>query len=247
MTLSGLPLVLLPGWGFTPAVWKPVIAELVQLGVQRHRILTPNLPFHPQNTLAQTLGPFIQALPGHAHLIGWSLGGELALALAQAFPERLASLTLVSSTPCFMNRADWSDGQPDALLDDFDQRLAADPAALLKRFSMLIRHGDSGAGRDRVLGETLALANDTDPSRLAAGLSLLRDIDLRATVCAITMPTLLIHGTQDAVVPIVAAEWLAKNIEKATLLEIHNASHALPLTHSHPTARAIVNLTETRA
>lgn len=238
-----LPCVMLPGWGYTPAVWNPVIAELEQLGIPRHRILTPGLPAKPHQTLVQTLSPLIRAFPERTHLIGWSLGGALALALTQAMPQQVASLTLISSTPCFMNRADWVNGQPTALLDDFDQRLAADPAALRKRFSMLIRHGDREAGRNHALCETLARTNDADPIRLAAGLSLLREIDLRNAAVTVKTPTLLLHGTNDAVVPMSAARWLHQTISSSTLRQIDHASHALPVTHSHQVSVAIAAMT----
>ena len=140
-----------------------------------------------------------------------------------------------------MNRTDWSAGQPASLIDDFDQRLATNPTALLKRFSMLIRHGDAEAGRDRALAEVLSQMNDTDSDRLAAGLSLLREIDLRAAAATIQTPTLLIHGKQDAVVPFAASEWLARTLSRAELLEIGNASHALPLTHAADTANWIAD------
>ena len=231
MNIQADPIVLLPGWSFTPTVWEPLIAALDQRGIHRDRLLTPELPLEQRLTLAQRLDDLGSRLPARAHLIGWSLGGELALAWAQRMPERTASLTLLSSTPCFMNRSDWSAGQSATLLDDFDQRLAANPAALLKRFSMLIRHGDAEAGRDRTLADDLARMNELDPGRLATGLSLLREIDLRATAGTIKVPTLLIHGKQDAVVPIAASEWLEQALSHAELLEIDHASHALPVTH----------------
>ena len=227
MTTQGTPIVLLHGWGFTPAVWEPLIEALVAHGIARSRIQTPSLPLDAGLSFAQILAAL---LPTRAHVVGWSLGGELALALAQRSPSRVASLTLISSTPCFMNRDDWVAGQPASLLDDFDQRLAADPAALLKRFATLIRHGDAKASRDRSLAEYLAQAYETDPARLAAGLQLLRQVDLRTDSAAMSVPLMLVHGTRDAVTPLPAAQWLQQQT-RATLHRIEGASHALPLTH----------------
>lgn len=228
--MPATPIVLLHGWGFTPAIWHPLIEALVAHGIARSRIQTPSLPLHAGLSFVQILAALAALLPTRGHVVGWSLGGELALALAQRSPSRVASLTLISSTPCFMNRDDWVAGQPASLLDDFDQRLAADPAALLKRFATLIRHGDAKASRDRSLAEYLAQAYETDPARLAAGLQLLRQIDLRTTASDLSLPTRLLHGTQDAVTPIPAAEWLQQQT-RATLHRVEDASHALPLTH----------------
>lgn len=247
MNTRATPIVLLHGWGFTPEVWNPLANTLVKLGLQRERILTPALPLQPQQSFAQTIETLAASLPPRVHLLGWSLGGELALALAQAHPERVISLTMIGSTPCFMNRDGWTAGQPTTLLDDFDQRLAANPSALLKRFSMLIRHGDTEASRDRSLADTLAAMNETEVGPLAAGLTLLRETDLRAIAPLITIPTRIIHGTQDAVTPLAAAAWLQQSMPDATLHAIDGASHALPLTHGDELARLIVAMTETPA
>lgn len=234
MTTRTDPIILLHGWGFTPAVWTPMMDALTQRGFNREGLSAPALPL-ASGDLSQTIQALIPLLPTRAHVVGWSLGGELALALTNHAPERVASLTLVASTPCFMNRADWSLGQPESLLDDFVQRLADNPASLLKRFSTLIRHGDAIAGRDRNLAERLAQTQESDPAKLAGGLRLLRDIDLRTRASATAAATQLIHGAADAVVSVAAAEWLAQRLG-APLHPYENASHALPLTHTEQIA-----------
>lgn len=238
-------IVLLHGWGFTPAIWAPLIDALTSRGIKRDQIHTPALPLHASG-LHDCQQALVDMLPPDAHLVGWSLGGELALSLALIAPERWASLTLISSTPCFLNRGTWAAGQPAMLLDDFDQRLADDPAALLKRFSMLIRHGDADAARNRNLATELQTLHDADPVRLATGLSLLRDIDLRRDVQPLGIPCQLIHGTQDAVTPFAAAEWLHPRLG-ADLHGVDGASHALPITHPAQIVSLLVALTELRA
>lgn len=240
MTPHRSPIVLLPGWGFTPAVWDQLVVALTQRGIQRDDLLTPALPLGSHLTLAQRLQDLLMHLPASMHLVGWSLGGELALALAQSCQERCVSMTLISSTPCFSHRHDWPAGQPTALLDDFDQRLAADPLALLKRFAKLICHGDREASRNQALGEAIAAMQDADQTRLSTGLQLLRELDLRAGVPAIRTPTLLIHGAHDAVVPLTATAWLEQTLDQPTCLKIEGASHALPLTHCNDIADAVV-------
>ena len=245
MSAQTAKVILLHGWGFTPAIWTPVADALIRHGFNPDQIFAPRLPL-ASGDLSQTLAALTRLIPERAHLVGWSLGGELAMALTDTMPKYLASLSLIASTPCFMNRHDWSLGQSESLLDDFDQRLADNPAALLKRFSILIRHGDAAAGRDRVLADTLAQANEPDPVRLTHGLQLLRDIDLRLSVSAATPPTLLLHGTADAVVPIAAAAWLAER-PNVSLTPIESASHALPLTHGVQIADALRHVIEQSA
>jgi len=235
------PIVLLHGWGFSPGIWSAVIEQLRLRDISAP-IETPALPLNGNISQLTAIESLFETLPDVAHLVGWSLGGELALAYALCFPERVSSLTLISSTPCFMNRPDWEAGQPATLLDDFDQRLIDNPAALLKRFSSLIRLGDSTAVRDRTLTETLQNQSEPDAERLTAGLKFLRTIDLRGTCSSqIELPPIaLIHGTADNVVPFAAAQWLANEL-KAPLTPIEHASHALPLTHAEQIADMLVS------
>ncbi len=230
---AALPCVLLHGWGFTPQVWQPLLDELGGAntsGTETREILTPPLPL--TGTLEQDMDELAATLPPQVHLTGWSLGGEVALAYAQRFPDRVASLTLISSTPCFTQQPGWSCGQPFSLLDDFAQRLADNPAALLKRFGMLIRHGDADAAKNRTLAETLQRMAETAQVRLEHGLTLLRSIDLRTTQpVRLPMPVQLIHGEADAVVPLAAAISVAAT-QHALCHTLPAASHALPLTHA---------------
>lgn len=241
MKSTNTPLVLLHGWGFLPGIWRPLIEQLEHRGIELP-LTAPALPLDGHISQLTAIESLFDTLPETAHLVGWSLGGELALAYALCFPERVRSLTLISSTPCFMNRPDWDLGQPATLLDDFDHRLAESPAALLKRFSSLIRHGDSTAMRNRALTESLLNQSETDTERLTSGLRFLRTIDLRGACSTQTElpPISLIHGTADSVVPLAAAAWLAREL-KAPLTPIEDASHALPLTHAAYLADKLVS------
>jgi pimeloyl-[acyl-carrier protein] methyl ester esterase len=241
MTAINTPMVLLHGWGFLPSIWHAVTDQLERHGVKTS-INTPPLPLSGNVSQLTAIETLFDTLPESAHLVGWSLGGELALAYTLCFPERVKSLTLISSTPCFMHRPDWELGQPATLLDDFDQRLLENPVALLKRFSSLIRHGDSTAMRDRALSELMQQKAEPDTERLTSGLKFLRTIDLRAACIAQTdlPPISLFHGSEDGVVPLAAAEWLSNEL-KARITIFDHASHALPLTHAKEIAANLVH------
>lgn len=235
------PIVLLPGWGFLPSIWHALTEQLERHGLEAS-INTPALPLSGNISQLTAIESLFDTLPDIAHLVGWSLGGELALAYTLCFPERVKSLTLISSTPCFMHRPGWELGQPATLLDDFDQRLLENPAALLKRFASLIRHGDNTAMRDRALSELMQQQAEPDTERLTSGLKFLRTIDLRAACSAQTdlPPISLFHGSEDGVVPLAAAQWLSNEL-KASITIFDHASHALPLTHAKEIAANLVN------
>jgi pimeloyl-[acyl-carrier protein] methyl ester esterase len=104
---SGPDLVLLHGWGLNLRVWDGLTRELSK----SFRVITVDLPGHgrsPWNPKART--PAEQAWQVHAalasrsdrySLLGWSMGGQIAIDLAAAMPGSVERLVLVATTPRF--------------------------------------------------------------------------------------------------------------------------------------------------
>jgi len=204
-----LPLVLLHGWGATPALWDGLLARL-----DRRECLRPALPGHPDGVAAEGgvahwAELLLAGLPARFDLCGWSLGGLLALAIAQKAPQRLRRLVLIGSSPCFASRADWPHGlDPDQVArfcSEFDEH----PAELMKRFHALQAFGD---GRRRAVVAALAgcMAEPVPEHQagMAAGLQLLQTVDLRAALAELALPVRILHGRGDALMPVEGvAQW----------------------------------------
>jgi pimeloyl-[acyl-carrier protein] methyl ester esterase len=111
------------------------------------------------------------------------------------------------------------------MLADFATGVAADIEAMLPRFVGGFNRGDARA--KAVTSELLELA-DARPSGavLATGLNWLRDVDLRPLAPQIKAPTLLIHGTNDPLMPLAAAEALAALIPGAEMAAFADCAHA---------------------
>jgi pimeloyl-[acyl-carrier protein] methyl ester esterase len=244
------PLVLLHGWGMTPAVWQPLVAALgEEAGVD---VRAPALPGHggdgghgddgaarPAATLAAWAEALVRALPPAAVLVGWSLGALLALELARTRPDRITRLILFGSTPRFVAAPDWPHGLDAATVAAFVDGYATSPAATLRRFFALQSLGDAGRGQilPRLGAAGVAHAGQALPA-LADGLRLLAETDLRAGIASIGQPTCLIHGDGDALMPPAAARWLAGALPRARLVVLENRGHAPFL--SDPTGCAAV-------
>lgn len=223
-------LLLWHGWGMHPAVWNDLRAELAQ----RHGMdaQAQALPGYDQTeapasyTLDALVDIMLADVTNPVTLCGWSLGALLALHAARRQPQRVARLILISATPSFAQRTDWPHGMPPRMLDEFISAVAHDPAAAQKRFIALSNQNDAHARTiSRALMQLLSAVPLPATDVLTAGLALLRDTDLRATVADITQPTLLLHGAHDPLMPAAVAQWLAHALPQAQLTLLPEAAH----------------------
>ncbi len=201
-------------------------------------LYTPDLPGYrgdplPDPYTAETLADRLAAThPMPCSVLGWSLGGMVALAWAARHPQQVRSLILVGTTPVFVNRADWALGLDAEVLDGFAQALMQDPRATLLRFLALQARGGDEARSVVTRLRTLLLAQPLpERATLAAGLQLLRTVDLRPSVSAVRCPALVIHGAYDALCPLAAGRWLAQHLPAARLALNARAAHAPFLSH----------------
>jgi pimeloyl-[acyl-carrier protein] methyl ester esterase len=237
----GRDLVLLHGWAMHGGAW----AEVVPLLQHRYRLHAIDLPGHGASAAAlpasfdEAVAWVARHVPGGAIVCGWSLGGLFAQRLAATQPQ-VAGVVLVSTSPCFVERADWHDAMKPATLAAFSDGLDRDRARTLRNFVQLnALHG--ARGREAVRAFTTGLLDHGAPSvaALHATLRWLQETDLRADVAAIDRPALVIHGARAALAPVAAGRWLAREIPGARLLELPDAAHLPFFTHREAFAHAL--------
>jgi len=234
-----LPLVFVHGWGQSPRIWQHQLAHFSKLTT----VHAPALPGHggaPDAPPVAWLDTLAGALPETPSvLVGWSLGGMLAIELAATHPGRVAGLALVATSPSFRNRADWTHGCDEATFRAFADGVAADsPGAggyspkFLGRFFMLMLQGD-GLARARyhaLAHEFIDRERPPTPAGLAAGLHLLDSLDLRPMLAGITQPAWVAHGDADAIIPPAAGRHLAGALPDAAWHGFEGCGHAPFLT-----------------
>ncbi|WP_020559448.1 pimeloyl-ACP methyl ester esterase BioH [Thiofilum flexile] len=234
---QGRPLLVLHGWGMNQAAWQPIRAHLTQ----HARVTWVDLPGHGRSAvdqlgtleqLVQTLKPLIQ--PNTA-IIGWSLGGLLAQALAYAMPDKVARLLLIGSSPCFIQTPTWPHALAPEVLEQFATNLETDYVATVKRFFALqfmgTRHSpvELNQLRDAILQY---------PARLPAlhqGLELLRSVDFSEQT--LPVPSRWILGRLDKLVPVAVAEVLEHKGYEVKVLP--HASHVPFVTHTEEFLAAV--------
>ena len=241
---AGVPLVLLHGWGLNVRVWDTLGAALEG----RLRLIAVDLPGHGRSPWAadcaeasrqvQWIGQAVAAAVGAApyHLLGWSLGGQLALQWAGQPPRGLAPpmrLALIAATPRFTAAPDWPYGTPEARLSRLAEGLQRDYRRTVSEFLQLqVRASAAGEAVLEQLRAALFEHGDAQPEALAAGLELLRTLDLRGELGAIAAPTLAIAGQYDRVLLPGASRALAEALPHARFAEIRRAAHAPFLSHT---------------
>ena len=163
-------------------------------------------------------------------VVGWSLGGLVGARWALDAPASVKSLTLVASSPCFMQQADWPHAQPVAVMRQFADNLGNQFEQTLRRFLALQTLGSDSA--HAVLAEMKhQLFAHGRPSALDDALAELESSDVRPELPGLRVPTHLSYGQRDALTPIGAARWLAATIPGSSLTEFPQASHAPFLSH----------------
>ncbi|MEK6663867.1 MAG: pimeloyl-ACP methyl ester esterase BioH [Pseudomonadota bacterium] len=238
----GPDLALLHGWGMHGGIWEGIRESLSE----RFRVHVVDLPGYGRSpacepytleTLAQSVA---RALPERTHVVGWSLGGQVALQWARVEPQQIDKLILIGATPSFRQREDWAHGLSDPVMAEFATSLELDYEGTLKRFlSLQARSGDEARATIAALREQLFTRGKPSIETLRAGLAILSELDLREVLGPIQQATLVIHGSHDTLTPPAAGQWLAQALPHAQLEMVRGAAHAPFLSHPQATLDAM--------
>ncbi len=156
------------------------------------------------------------------HLVGISFGAMIAQYAAANGNERVRSLSLLATSPCFGLDGTQPDGWRRARLAPLDA--GVEPFDLAEQVLRAI----GGAGlSDRALGEQVSSAGRVTAAALRTSIDCLITHDSRALLDTITAPTLCLVGADDDETPPSYSQYLADHIPDARLVTIAGAGHLL--------------------
>jgi len=229
-TGEGPPLVLLHGWAMHSQMWGPLLPRLAR----RHRVHAVDLPGHGHSaapaelTLDGVVSALASAFAAVAPLtvLGWSLGGQIAMHWAYCQPEQVSRLVLVATSPRFVAGEGWPHGMSDETLVRFADELRANWKLTMERFLTLqLQGGEHSRATLSALRERIFARGAPSPAALIGAFALLRTADLRHELAGIAQPALVVSGERDTLALPEAGRFLGGELRNGGFALIAGAAH----------------------
>ena len=250
---SGSPVVLIHGWPLSGASWEKQTAALLAAG---HRVITydrrgfgrsskPSVGYH-YDTFAADLDTLLTTLDlKEVALVGFSMGtGEVTRYLGKYGGQRVRKAALIGTLgPYLVKAADNPEGVDKKVFEDIKAAILVDRPAFLMEFLKNFYNYDVTGGKlvsERVL---------EDNWNVAAGASAVGTVacvdcwieDFRQDLPKNTVPTLILHGDADRILPPDAtSRRQAKMIKNATFVELPGGPHGVLWTHADRVSAELV-------
>ncbi len=251
---AGKPVVLIHGWPMSSRSWEPQMPALMGAG---YRVIAYDRRGFGQSSQPwggydyDTLAADLYALMRHLDLrdvalVGFSMGGgEVARYVGRYGTERVSKTVLAAAVTPFLHR---SEAHPEGALDDatiagFEAGVTGDRLAFLQDFT---KNYFSASGQSTVSEAqrqyACAIAAFASPRATLECMGAFALTDFRPDLAKFGVPTLVIHGTSDAIVPFeVSGKRAAKAIAGANLALVEGGPHGLNLSHSRQFNEALLS------
>jgi pimeloyl-[acyl-carrier protein] methyl ester esterase len=156
-------------------------------------------------------------------IMGWSMGGMLALELALANPEQVTGLILIGTSPTFVS-SDRTKGWPERAVTRMKRTLTKDADVTLAQFQQaMFAESEAESADEFHEARSHTGAMDFSPPGLSAGLDYLIGFDQSANLSDLACPVLWIHGAEDSICPVGCLDAVPSDHQK---LIIPKAGHA---------------------
>jgi non-heme chloroperoxidase len=249
---SGNPVVLIHGYPLSGRAWEKQMPVLLDAG---YRVITYDRRGFGQSsqagsgynydTFAEDLHKLIKHLDLHnVTLIGHSMGGgEVARYPGKYGTQNISKLVFVAGIPpCLLQAPDNLEGLPANIFEDLKKSVVADRPAFLYQFCQLFFNYDVLKGKlvsEQALNANWNISVGASP-KAALDCVDTWGTDFRNDLKRIDVPTLVIHGDQDRIVPLAnSGKRVAELVKGAKLVVVEGAPHGLAWTHSDAVNREL--------
>jgi pimeloyl-ACP methyl ester carboxylesterase len=238
---TGRPVVLIHGWPLSHRMWEKQVAPLAEAGFRviaydRRGFGDSGKPGfgYDYDTFADDLHALVEQLDlRDATLAGFSMGGgEVARYLGRHGSGRVRQAMLLGAvTPSLMKTDGNPEGVDRAVLEEMRAKVREDRIAFLDGFFPGFYGQWLGGGELVHFSKWMAWA--ASPIATERCVTAFGETDFSADLARFDVPTLIVHGDADKVVPIAAsAERAAKMVRGSRLEVIPGAPHGFAATHA---------------
>src|SRR4029077_8514490 len=251
---SGQPVVLIHGYPLSGASWEKQVPALLEAG---HRVITydrrgfgkssqPTVGYN-YDTFAEDLHKLVTQLKlRDFSLVGFSMGGgEVARYIGKYGSKGVSKAVIIAGVlPYLLKTADNPEGLDAGVFDGIQKAVAADRYAFFTGFFQNFYNTDVFLGKRISEQAVQASWNVAVGASATASLACVPTWheDFRNDLARIDVPTLVIQGDADRIVPLAASgQRTAKLIEGGRLVAIKDGPHAVNWTHAEEVNRELVN------
>jgi non-heme chloroperoxidase len=250
---TGKPIILIHGWPLSGRSWEKQVPVLLEAG---HRVITydrrgfgdsgkPTFGYD-YDTFAEDLHSLITELDlREVTLVGFSMGGgEVARYIGTHGTERVSKAVFMAAVPPFLLKTpDNPAGVDGSVFDGIKKAIVADRPAFLSKFLADFYNVDTLGGK-RISDEVVRLSWN-----IAAGASPKGTLDcvsawgtdFRADLQRIDVPTLVVHGDADRILPLAATGTpTQKAVKDSRLFVVKDGPHGLNWTHAEEVNRELL-------
>lgn len=251
---TGRPVVLIHGWPLSSQAWADQLPALTEAGYRvvsydRRGFGSSEKPSdgYDYDSLAKDLKGILEELDlQDVTLVGFSMGGgEVVRYVAEHGQDRVRSVVLASAVPPFMLKSD--DNPEGALTEDeanqMSGQLEADRDAFFDSFTTdFFSVGGELKVTEAQRQDAIAMCRQADQGAALACMESFGTTDFRADLPSVTVPTLVIHGDGDGIVPFEASS--ARTHQAIGHSELHvvvGGPHGINTSHAEEFNRALLD------
>lgn len=242
---EGKPVILIHGWPLSHKMWEYQIESVVEAGFRciaydRRGFGDSDKPWggYDYDSLSKDLNDIINKLDlNDVTIVGFSMGGgEVARYIGNYGTSKLSKAALISAVPPFMLKTDDNpDGLEKDVFEGFKKEIGKDRQAFLKGFGKQFVNFDKVG--DRISQEMTdyywSIACNGSSNATLKCIDSFGLTDFRKDLEKFDVPTLVVHGDADQIVPIeISGAKSSKMLKNSEYHVIEDAPHGLVLTHT---------------
>lgn len=251
---EGQPVILIHGWPLSSKAWEQQRWKLVEedyrcIAYDRRGFGRSSAPWngYDYSTLADDLNEIITQLDlDNVVIVGFSMGGgEVVRYLTKYGSSKIDKAALVSSIiPLVKQKENNPNGVPEEDIQGILDALQNNRVVFLKDFHKNFYNYEDN--KDKVTEQNLhydwQIASNASPRATIQAAIAWADTDFRSELKNVDVPTLIVHGDADNIVPIeTAGNQAAKGIAHNRFEVIKNGPHGLNLTHSDELNKILID------